>query len=222
MFIDPSGLISYVLYDKNGISGDGKHTFKDEANIRKKQLEEQWGTDVYLLPISNAKEFEKAWNLRVGYDWNGYDVTIEEVVIIAHGSIEGQKGKDAQSYFYFGNTKDSKVYAKSNLDGDNDNVIVSNLAWKQMKYLNFSMCNSANPDVYNLAYAFKTRMTVNNYIIAWDGGTIFNYNTGQLEAGAYDGWIKEPKRQFTWYKYVDKFWNGEPKRQRIGYRQIKG
>lgn len=52
-----------------------------------------------------------------------------------------------------------------------------------MQYLNFSTCHSGNPDVYNLAYAFNLRMTINQYIIAWDGGTIFNYDTGQLEAG---------------------------------------
>ena len=160
MFVDPLGLISHIIYDSNGISGDGEHTFEDEANIRRGQLEERWGTEVYLLPVSNAKEFENAWNYRVGYDWNGYDVPMEEVVIIAHGSIEGKKGDTAQSYFYFGN-KESKVYAKSNYDGDSDNVLVSNLAWKQMEYLNFSTCNSGNPDVYNLAYAFKIRMTVN-------------------------------------------------------------
>lgn len=40
--------------------------------------------------------------------------------------------------------------------------------------------------------------------------------------GPYDGWQKEIVRQHTWYKYVDKEWNGKPKRSRIGYRQIKG
>ena len=222
MFVDPSGLLSYIIYDVNGISGDGKHTFADEANVRKGQLEERWGTEVYLLPVANAKEFENVWNYRVGYDWDGYDVPIEEVVIIAHGSIEGYKiTETAQGYFYFGH-KESKVYAKSNYDGDDDNVVVSDLAWKQMNYLNFSTCNSGNKDVYNLAYAFKQRMTVKQYIIAWDGGTIFNYNTGQLEAGAYDGLHKEPRRQTTWYKYVQKDGFGMHRRARLGFRQIKG
>ncbi len=65
-------------------------------------------------------------------------------------------------------------------------------------------------------------MNISDYIIAWDGGTILNYSTGQLEAGGYDGWIKEIKRQPTWYKYVDKEFGGKPTRKRIGYRQIPG
>ena len=31
IYIDPSGLDSYILYDPNATSGDGKHTFYDEA-----------------------------------------------------------------------------------------------------------------------------------------------------------------------------------------------
>ena len=63
---------------------------------------------------------------------------------------------------------------------------------------------------------------LSRWIIAWDGGTIFNYGTGQLEAGGYDGWYKEPVRQTTWYKYVDKVLGIYPVRDRIGYRQIWG
>ncbi len=222
MFVDPSGLDSYIIYEKGAMSGDRQHYFVDEANIRKKQLEEGWKTNVQMYGVSSAKEFENIWNYRVGYDLQGNDVPIEEIVIIAHGTIEGKKKNGtAQSYFYFGN-RESKVYAKSNYDEGEQNVLVSNLAWKQMQYLNFSTCNSGNPDVYNLAYAFKLRMTVKQYIIAWDGGTIFDYDTGQLRAGGYDGWYKEPIRQTTWYKYVDKQWGIVPNRERIGYRQIKG
>ena len=93
-----------------------------------------------------------------------------------------------------------------------------------MEWLTFSTCNSGNPDVYNLAYAFKLRMTINQYIVAWDGGTIFDYSTGQLLRGGYNSgnWVKDSLGQYTWYKYVDKTWYGKPKRDRIGYRQIKG
>lgn len=211
--VDPSGLISYIIYEQGAISGDGKHTFDDEAQIRKKQLEQEWKTEVYLLPVSNAKEFEQIWNYRVGYDWDGYDVPIEEVVIIAHGSIEGIKRKSAQSFLYFGN-KDSKVYALSNFDGDSDNIVVNNLVSKRMKWLTFSTCNSGNPDVYNLAYAFKLQMAVDKFITAWDGGTYYNYQYEVLMPGT--GW------QPTWNKYVDKTWYGVPKRQRLGRREIKG
>ena len=84
-----------------------------------------------------------------------------------------------------------------------------------MNWLTFSACNTGNPDVYNLAYAFKIRMTIDKYIIAWDGGTMFDYDTKELKAGG------PLSNQHTWNKYVDKIM-GMPIRTRIGYRQIKG
>ena len=57
-------------------------------------------------------------------------------------------------------------------------------------------------------------MTVEQYIVAWDGGTFFDYSDGQLKAGT--------GHQPTWKKYVDKTWYGAALRERIGYRQIKG
>ena len=217
MYVDPLGLDSFIIYDKNADSGDGKHTMADEAEIRKKQLEKTWGTNVQVFGVSSAWEFKEVWNKRVGYDLDGYEVSIEEVVIIAHGSITGDKDDgSAQSYFYF--EDGGGIYAK---DGD---YTVNDLNWKNMEWLTFSTCNSGNPDVYNLAYAFKLRMTINQYIVAWDGGTIFDYSTGKLISGGYNSgyWTKDIIGQYTWYKYVDKTWYGKPKRNRIGYRQIKG
>ena len=218
MLVDPWGLDSYIIYTYNTVSGDGKHTFADEAEIRKKQLEDAGRTNVHLLGVASAKDFERVWNTRVGYDMDGYDVPIEDVIIIAHGSIEGnKKNETAQSYLFFvdGNGVKTKLYAKYNAGGNTD-IAVSDLAWKHMDWLTFSACNTGNPDVYNLAYALKIKMTVNKYIIAWDGGTIFDYNTNELKAGGPNS------NQHTWYKYVDKTWYGAPKRERIGYRQIKG
>ena len=215
---DPSGLDSYIIYDINAESGDGEHSMYDEAMIRKKQLEEIWGTNVQVFGVSSAWEFSEVWNKRVGYDLNGYDIPVEEVVIIAHGSITGNKEDGtAQSYFYF-EDGGGGVFAK---DG---HYSVSKLNWKEMEWLTFSTCNSANPDVYNLACAFKKRMTVKQYISAWDGGTVFDYSEGKLLRGGYDSgnWAKDSIGQHSWYKYVDKTWYGEPTRRRIGYRQIKG
>lgn len=216
--LDPNGLDSYIIYDANADSGDGKHTMADEAAIRKKQLKETWGTNVQAFGVSSAWEFKEVWNKRVGYNLDGYTVPIEEVVIVAHGSITGDKDDNtAQSFFYFENGGGG-IFAK------NGDYTVNNLDWKQMEWLTFSTCNSGNPDVYNLAYAFKLRMTINQYIVAWDGGTVFDYDSGQLMRGGYNSgnWIKDSLGQHSWYKYVDKKWNGKPKRERYGYRQIKG
>lgn len=40
------------------------------------------------------------------------------------------------------------------------------------------------------------------------------YDTGQLEAGEYDGWWKEPVRQTTWY-ICRKNWYGHSLREQI-------
>lgn len=81
-----------------------------------------------------------------------------------------------------------RVFAKD--DTGYLGVEVADLAWKEIEHLTFSTCNSGNPDVYNLAYAFKK------------------------------SWKKDKRVQNTWYTYVDKFESGEPVRRRIGYRLI--
>lgn len=215
--IDPSGFDSFILYDSGAVSGDGKHTFKDEAYIRKKQLEEEYGTTVWVLSVADAMKFKDIWNSRVGYDSSGNAVSIDEVVLIFHGSIgdSTESGENGIGYMTIGK---SKVAASSNLfsfNSDTD-ISISDLDSKKMAYLYFSSCNSGNPDVMNTASAFKQCMNVTRCITAWDGGTIFNYSTGQLEAGAYGGWMKEMKRQSTYYKYVAKTWYGKPKRMRQG------
>ena len=218
MMIDPWGEDAYIIYDINGESGDHKHQFEDEAKIKQAELEKTWGTNVYLLPVSNAKEFEEAWNYRVGYDLDGREVSIEEVYIIAHGSASGNKGS-AQGYFMY--TDESKVVAKES--SKYSDVQVSDLDWKKIEHLNFSVCNSGNPDIYNLAYAFKIRMTI-GWIHAWDGGTVFDYKNKRLLRGGYDSgnWKKDIRDQGTWYKYVDKNPDGSPMRRREGYRCIVG
>ncbi len=85
-----------------------------------------------------------------------------------------------------------------------------------MDLLYFSSCNTGNPDVENVGNAFKKVVTTNE-IIAWDGGTIFNWDTGEDEPGAYRKTIEQIKRdQETWYKYVDKDKDGTPLRDRKG------
>ena len=217
-YIDPSGLDSYIIYDKTAKSGDGEHTMADEAEIRAEQLRNTWGTNVQVYGVDSAWEFKDVWDKRVGYNLEGYEIPIEEVIIVAHGSITGKKeDSSAQSYFYFEKDK-SAVFAKDGL------YSVEKLEPKTVEWLTFSTCNSGNPDVYNLAYAFKKKMNIKQYIVAWDGGTIFDYSTGQLLRGGYDSdnWIKDGIGQHTWKKYVDKNWYGKPNRKRIGYRQIPG
>ena len=50
-----------------------------------------------------------------------------------------------------------------------------------MQKLTFSTCNSGHKDVFNLAYSFKIKMSIEQYIVAWDGGTFFDYNEKNLK-----------------------------------------
>lgn len=212
---DPTGFDSYILYDATAKSGDKKHTFKDEADIRAKQLKDTYGTKVWVIAVSNAKEFETKWDSQVGYGAFGNSVTVDEVVIIAHGSAQ-EKNSAGFGYIYFESDGSRLVSTKDAISNSDTDVLISNLKSKTVGSLYFSSCNSGNPDIQNTATAFKNRMTIKNSITAWDGGTIFNYNTGKLEAGAYGGWFKEKFRQHTYYKFVDKTWYGKPKRKREG------
>ena len=75
-------------------------------------------------------------------------------------------------------------------------------------------CNSGNPDIYNTAWAFKNCMTIREYIVAWDGGTIFDYNENRLKAGGIGS------TQAIWEFYVERNIFGWPCRSRMGRRQI--
>ena len=213
--VDPTGFDSYIFYDDTAKSGDGIHTFKDEAEIRAKQLRKKYGTPVWLIGVRNAKSFKKKWNSQVGYGAFGNRVSIDEVAIIAHGSADGEKGAGI-GYMYFDSDYSKVAAAKGDFYDSENDVLVSDLDPKTMDSLYFSTCNSGNPDILNLAYAFNKHMIINNSITAWDGGTIFNYETEELEPGAYSIWPLEMRWQGTYYKYVDKTWYGKPLRKRQG------
>jgi len=61
------------------------------------------------------------------------------------------------------------------------------------------------------------------HITAWDGRTIFNYTTKQLEPGPYgEYWYQEWKRQPTYWKFVEKDLFGIPTRVRQGKVKMYG
>lgn len=212
MFVDPWGLTSYVFYAKDVMAGDGIHTFEDEAKIWAKDLEEKYKTEVNLISVSSASEFKEKWD-EMGNDKK----PIEGVVLIFHGSaddgINGNGEKGGVGYMYV-NNKNDRIVAKADVKKNDNNVIINDLENKTMKELIFSSCNSGNPDIYNVAYAFMKANTINGNVTAWDGGTIFNYETEILEAGG------PRSNQHTWKKYVKKKWLFWPARERIGKRVL--
>ena len=65
-YVDPLGLDSFIIYDNNADSGDGKHTMADEAEIRKKQLEKTTN-DTFLyqqkhIYMKTKKDYEEKRN----------------------------------------------------------------------------------------------------------------------------------------------------------------
>ena len=65
-----------------------------------------------------------------------------------------------------------------------------------------------------MVYAFMLNSDISGQIVAWDGGTIFDYDEKELEAGG----VNSP--QHTWLKYVKKVM-GYPLRTREGKRVLK-
>lgn len=69
--VDPDGYDSYIFYDTTAGSGDGSHSFEDEAKIRADQLLLQYGTYVWVVGVSDANEFKEKWNSKIGFDYYG-------------------------------------------------------------------------------------------------------------------------------------------------------
>ena len=227
--IDPTGLESWIFYDPNAESSTPGKMTKEEAEIRKAQLEERHNSPAYIIAVSDAGEFKEAWNNQLGYV-NGNSVGIDEVVIILHGSVAGTKGMESgklyfengtaiwarNAYTQFSDTRGLHTWSEKNV-GD---IMVSDLTRKNIGELYFSACNTANPDVYNIAYAFMQNIDYSK-ITGWDGGTFFNFDTGELErGGGDDNYYYWTRYQFTYYRYVEKDWLGFPLRERVGKREF--
>ncbi len=214
MYVDPWGLDSYVFYAKGVMAGDGIHTFKDEAEIWAEDLKEEYGTKVHIIEVSSAEDFANKWNEM------GVNNNIDAVILIFHGSVaDGTNGNGEAGgvgYMYV-NNKDDRIIAKEDIRKNEDNVEISTLNSKTIKRLIFSSCNTGNPDVYNVAYAFMKTNEIEDWVIAGDGGVYFNYEAGGvLEAGG------PRSNQSTWKKYVKReglFFS--PVRERLGLRVLK-
>ena len=175
--------------------------------------------------------FEGLWPLPYGVTYNSYvvkgeksvalidTVNIDEVIIILHGGAAGEKGNGVGVMWFDGSdtVEPSYIYANSSYINESNwsrDTSIETLAPKTIGTLTFSSCNSGNPDIYNMTYAFMQRMNITKQITAWDGGTSFSYRWNMLRAGAAG-----EENQHTWYKFVDRDANGHPVRTRWGQRQ---
>jgi len=212
--IDPSGFDSYILYAAETISGDGKHTFYDQAVEQAKIYEEKYGTKCHIIEIWSASGFAWNWNNRIGFDANGNPVNVEAVQLIFHGTIEDSIYEGGPPVGYMEMWDGSKVAASKDVIGFSDkDVVISSLQRKNIDLLHFSVCNSGHLDVKNnVARAFVNSSYIKR-AEAWDTGVIYNYSTHRDEMGpAGIFWQYQP----TWFKYVTKNWLGYPTRNRQG------
>ncbi len=150
--IDPLGLDSYVIYDPS------EPFMINQAKDEQKKLEKKFKTPVYLLEAKNEEEFKNQWEWIGTEDINGNPVTIDGVVIIAHGNPNA---------IYFSGDKISTYD-------------VSNLSSKTGKELNISSCNAGHLDVSN---NIATQFVKNNNFdstIAWDGTITYSFGKDRL------------------------------------------
>ena len=151
LYIDPTGLDSYIFYDPN-MFGEG--TGYEFALTDKKMLEDYYGTPCHLIDIWSAEGFIYNWNNRIGTDGNG---TIDAVVVFSHSYW---------STLIFGSGDQSSEVRDVNLD-----VINSKLESRTMKVLLLLGCHTGetNKDV-NLATTFAKNNNI-GILVASDGKT---------------------------------------------------
>ncbi|WP_252237281.1 hypothetical protein [Clostridium sp. ZBS17] len=238
--------VCYIFYQPGIESGDGKHSFDEQAEIEKEKYKKKYpGTEVSLVKVTNSSDFKREWD-----KMDDKSKAIDAVQIILHGSIDPDIDDDdyaGAGFMYFEGEGQAKDWCRIGSDKTvihenqkNKDILISDLDKKKMNELYFSSCNSANPDAQNTASAFEDVVDANE-ITGWDGGTVYSYNDkerekseevaggeGRLEDWEYKftdkGLLIYPtssKGQPTWWKYVPKDEYGWPVRKRQGKVRIK-
>ncbi|MBR5152041.1 MAG: RHS repeat-associated core domain-containing protein [Clostridia bacterium] len=234
MFVDPWGLVSIIFV------GDG---MEGQAQVRREHYENLYNTSAYVVEVSSAKEFVTQWN-----NWfsnlSKNSVNIDAIEIISHGSIKGKVGKNSDGtaystgYLYFTDEKGNNLYAREIKGMKSGDKAITELNSTVAKELNINGCNGANPDTYNVVYAFMQKVKADSYS-GFDGGSEWNLNANGVGKGDHvpgggwyvpdnelpvhafgDNWYLAKRHQSTFWKYVEKS-NGIPIRERQGRRYFK-
>ena len=194
---DPSGFDSYIFYNSEETSGDGDHTFQDEADIVSEQLKEKYGTDVHLIDLSK-KDIEYTtitetitihpwWHYLWPGNWgkpSNKQVTKEVILAERVGTEKfidqwnkmGSNGCEIDDVYIISHCVGSLVFdydtGRSQFFSTSD---VEKLDSKTMKTLTFSSCNSGD---------FARRFWDSNMqicrIIGYDGTVVFSYKDKKL------------------------------------------
>lgn len=154
-YIDPLGLISYIIYDPDTWEGDLANHAHNLAEIMQRDLTERYGTETKLIPTTSADQFAENWNSM------GSSGNIDAVVILGHSS------PNLLEFRY----DDDKTFFRTNQ--------VGGLTSHTMDVLMLLGCNTAHSNVSNnIANAFFNHNTIAAMIAA--DGTTFHRRTSEL------------------------------------------
>jgi hypothetical protein len=164
LYTDPTGLVSYILYDPNFHQGDNNKKIDGHISGIQNETRDIYGTRATTINTGRwtAESFE-AW-------WNGLSGDIESIHIIGHGTPERIAFDDK----YYGQFDHLGIFHYITTDN------VSNLNPIDIDMLVLWGCNNGHLDQNNLAMAF-TDVVGNGRVIAADGATSFNverFDTG--------------------------------------------
>lgn len=209
---------------------------EDQADVRRGVYKDKYGTECYVISVKSGYDFAVEWNKWFTDFLSGE--TIDAIEIISHGGATGISGKDSSGtgygtgFLYFGDDpNNNRLFARDNYNMNSSDCSVSWLDPVTAKELNINACNSANPDVYNVVFGFMQKVNYSK-ITGWDGGTEWDPELGDHVRGGgdysyvqggilhSDPWYYVKEYQATWWKYVEKDENGNPKRERIGKREF--
>ena len=143
-YYDPTGMISYVIYD---VTDD---LLIDFAESEKERLEKLYDGDVIMCPVSSIEDseeysFAEVW-VNLGIDENGEKIDIDEISFVAHGD---------KTSIYF--------------DCDSFKTVYIEQYRKKVDIITLNSCNAGNiANETNIARAFLQTQEVNE-VVAWDG-----------------------------------------------------
>ena len=185
IFIDPFGLDSYVYYDPDD--------FSSQAQRESERLDEKYGEPVYMLPITTDEQFKEEWS-----KMDDVNDDIDEVTMLFHGNatditINYDERSGKGEYLTINESGKTSKYG-------NDATYIGSLGKKNIRAINFFVCQSGNIDQANLASTFAQLQNTTMY--AWDGPMAYTNNYPRVgRLSGIDFMITHGRRPYGLVKY---------------------
>lgn len=209
---------------------------QNQAIIRAGIYTEKYGGFHQIVIINSAVEFISGWNTTFSH-FNRQGTAINAIEIISHGGADGPpfiRNEDgtaqATGYLYFtSDNRYNRLFARNlpTYMNDGDRTLDGINVRVTAREININGCNSANPDVYNVVYGFMQITSAQTYS-GFDGGSAWDASARDHVRGygEYGTTLKHPfdatyyviKYQETYWRYVAKYLDGSPARERVGRR----